>query len=201
MTVTQTVVKIPDGQAMPVADGQDASDTLDAALAEFEVSGETEPDQPTTATPEVDPNTLEALRQDVQTLKAENLENQQSRTRNAIGDAVKTLQGDLKDLEIPDATVTRMLHGYASTDERFLSAFQSRHTNPKGWNRVLENVGKEIRGDFGSRPDAGLTADREAVDAAVRTASTSSPDPGVDARQLRNMSDAEFTAHKKSLGG
>lgn len=194
---TQPVVDNPDGQVSPAADGQDAPDTLDAALAEFEASSEPEPEQPTTVTTEADPNALETLRQDIKDLKTENM---QTQTRGDIVEAVKTLQSDLDDLKLPDATVTRLLHGYASTDQRFLKAFQSRHNNPNGWNRVLGVVGKEIREEFGSRPDAELTADREAVGAAVRHASTSSPESAVDGKKLNAMTDAEFDEYKKGLG-
>lgn len=193
----QAVVENPDGQASPAAEGQDAPDSLDAALAEFEASSETEPEQSTSAPAAVDPNALDDIRRDIATIKEDSARRQ---TSGDITEAVKSLQGDMEDLNLPDTTVNRLLHGYASTDARFLKAFQARHDNPTAWKRVLGNVSKEIRGEFESRPDANLTADREAVGAAVRNASTTSPESGVDSKKLGAMTDAEFDAYKKGLG-
>tara|TARA_R100001530_G_scaffold65796_2_gene47122 strand:- start:1708 stop:2304 length:597 start_codon:yes stop_codon:yes gene_type:complete len=194
---TQTVVENSDGQATPAAEGQDAPDSLDAALAEFEASSEPEPEQTTSAPADVDPKALDDIRRDIATLKEDTA---RRRTDGDVAEAVKSLQRGLENLHLPDATVNRMLHGYASTDGRFLKAFQARQSNPTAWKRVLDNVSTEIRGEFESRPDANLTADREAVNAAVRNASTTSPESGANNKDLSAMTDAEFEAHKKALG-
>lgn len=194
---TQAVVDTPDGQAQLAPEGQDAPDSLDAALAEFEASNKIEPEKPASAPADVDPKALDDIRRDIATIKEDNARRQ---TDGDVADAVKSLQGGLEDLNLLDKAVNIRLHGYASTDERFLKAFQTRQDNPAAWKRVLDNVSKEIREEFELRPDANLTADREAVGAAVRNASTTSPESGVNNKELSAMTDAEFEAHKKALG-
>ena len=76
--------------------------------------------------------------------------------------------------------------------------------DPAGWNKILSATAREFSKEFTSPADKDLTEDREAIAAAVRNASSKTPEaPDEDARrrEIRGMSDPELLAEKRKLGG
>jgi hypothetical protein len=116
-----------------------------------------------------------------------------------MSETVKKVRGDLDPDVFSDTLVKAYINARADEDPRLAKAWVDRHANPKAFNRVVEQIGREFRQKLSKLPDKQATEDREAVTAAVRGASTpaspaSSPDFG-------RMSDAEFLKEKDRMFG
>ena len=121
-------------------------------------------------------------------------------TQQDIGKAVELVKEEIG-VDASDRLIEGLLHRQASTDQRFMKAFQNRDKDPSGWQKILKASAQEFKSDF-DRPDPDTTEDTGAVRAAVRSATNSPPiAETVDPSKLNGMSDAEFAAFKQQLGG
>ncbi len=126
--------------------------------------------------------------------KVDYLLKQQENT--AIAEAVSSVQGGLKELEVsaPDEAIEGMLNQMAIKDPRFMKAFQERDQNPGQWNKVLGAATKSIGKKFGDMVDKSLTDDRDSVANAIRGSSTTSEEDAP--KNYNSMSDSDFEAEK-----
>lgn len=184
MNDPQTVATT-DAGASPQTEDKGAPDpSIDELLKQFEAT-ETPPEQ--------QPDEIKAddLKEFVREAKADRTERLREKTDKAVSEAVKAVKGDL---DLDDGVVKDLLYGRASTDPRFLRAFQMRHENPTAWEGVQKAFGRELAEKM-VKPDQNLTDDHAAVEAAVRSASTGSSDEAPP--DFGSMSDAEFNTWQR----
>lgn len=163
----QTVVDDTKGAAKPApADANAQGDDLDALLSEFETAT-TDPkvEQPANGK-EIDTDSI--VRQVRSEIEAEN------RFEKDMGNAIKIVKGDLP---VKERAVRGWLEAYALENEAFRNAWQNRHSNPARFNKVLEKLKPLYAEDVGANIDRSATDTQEAVAAAVRSASQSTPEP------------------------
>lgn len=120
------------------------------------------------------------------------------------------LETELKDVEsavlavrekvnAPEAVIEKTLIGLYHTDKRFHEAFDNRNDDKPGWQNALKRVARNMDYELSQLPDPRLTADTEAVVAAVmgargRDATQDKP------RDMKRMSDKEFQGVLKEHG-
>ena len=125
-------------------------------------------------------------------------ERQQERVSKDISQAVEAVRGEL-DPEA-DELVRGWLDVQAQSDARFRAAWQSRHSDPVKWNRVLKGMADQFATKYGKRFGRSAEDDREAMAAAVRTAGRhSQPTMPSEGPNLAGMSDQEFAMYKARL--
>ena len=112
-----------------------------------------------------------------------------------------TIREVVGDTNLSDKWFEGQLHLAASKDPRLTEAFQNRETNPSKWGSIVKAIGQELKSEL-APVDAAATESWNAVEASVRSASTSTPKeaPAVDAKALKKMSDADFEAYRKEMG-
>ena len=195
----QAAVDATKAPALPGAEaGQDArtdGDDVDALLNEFKTTVPTAEPQPQ---PKPEPKTVPAQATPQQTDPAV-AEVREFIRRQDMTKAVTTVRGDLDPDRFDDRIVESWLNVRAREDERIANAWLQRHSNPKGFEKVVAQLGREFQKQYGKMPDQRATEDREAVTAAVRGASTKAPEG--KAPDYSGMSNAEFrAAHKRDYG-
>lgn len=162
--------------ATKASDGADARDDdgLDAALAEYEAKGTSKAAEQsqTEQTTDTKPSSLEASVKEL-------VEDKRARDRQSIAqdmaEAVKQVRGDVSATAYDDAMVEGWLNARAEQDPRVQQAWLDRHKNPVGFQRVLKGLSKDFAKGRATDVDAETTADRDAVTAAVRGATSSPP--------------------------
>ena len=189
MTDTQTVAGEPNAETKSQTEGKGAQEpSIDELLEEFKVKTETPTEQQSKDIKADD------LREVVDYVRQDRDEKIKERTDTDVMAAVKVVKGDL---ELDDGLVKQILYGRASTDPRFLKAFQMRHENPSAWESVQKAMHKELASTLTPKTDPNLTDDRAAVEAAVRSQSTGSTEEPLP--DLGSMSDAEFNEAQRKL--
>jgi hypothetical protein len=104
--------------------------------------------------------------------------------------AINSIRGDIGKEVYSDDMVAGWINGIAKSDERVQSAWKNRHAEPEKYQRVVASLGRRFRSEqVGNLPDRDATADRAAVTAAVRGASTRQPE--AKPPDFSRMSDAE----------
>lgn len=179
---TQTVV-----EATPAPAEQGASDTsartddLDQLLAQYDQQRVQPDPQPTPEPPPQEPP--------ISTDRIRALE--QRLFQDEVNEAVNNIVGDMK---IPRRAAIGWLDQYARENPKLAQAFLNKSQDPKTWKRVEKVLAEELRKEFSSlQVDPQATADREAVAAAVRGASTKAP--AAPPPKLGTMSDAKLRQH------
>lgn len=172
-----------------------AEPTLDDLLAEFDSQAASEPASEPAVEPKLSAADLQSALREVQQFQSER---QQERVSKDISQAVEAVRGEL-DPEA-DELVRGWLDVQAQNDARFRTAWQSRHTDPAKWNRVLKGMSDQFAAKYGKRFGRADQDDREAMAAAVRVAGRhSQPTTHSDAPNLAAMSDHEFAMFKARL--
>lgn len=194
MSDEQTVATAADEQGNPVSEAPSAQDELDAALAEFDSAEATQTQEQTNPTPSQDD-----LGEVVSYIKAQQTKELQDSVDAAIGDAVKIVSESLE-TSMDAETVEALLNLKAGKDERFQNAFKGRGNNPDAWNRALKAFAKGQNEKAKSQPDPTLSADQDAVAAAVHSAATRSPAPEVTDGDIMSMSKGDFAKLQRSMG-
>lgn len=199
MTDTPVNNQTDEGATQPPSDDAGVAQgepTLDELLNEMEVLPAEQPQEPRTETPS-NPR-LDSVVSFVDEFREKAIREQ---TQTDISKAVEAVKKDIG-VSVPDRLIEGLLHREASTDPRFMRAFQMREKDPATWNKVLKASAKEFKNDFEQQTDPDTTEDVGAVRAAVRSATNSPPiAEGIDPGKLNSMSDAEFAAYKRQLGG
>lgn len=121
-----------------------------------------------------------------------------------IAAAVKTVEGSLGETKLPENLIRGALYDRVENDDNFKRAWINRDANPQAWDRVLKAIGGEIAsGMKDEKADANVTDDVNAVAAAVRGASTSSPGDGggqMTLSQVKGMSNEEWQKAQREAG-
>jgi hypothetical protein len=192
----QTVVE-SNGVAKPTPETENArAPDWDELLSEYEqaTSSSQQVEQPTATTVNGADDPLRTWA--AQKMEEEKREREKALVEQTNKDIEKAVSVVLEGLDVPikDQDLTEgYLHVLARKDERFVNAFNNRHKNPAGWNRVLKGVQSQLREKLNI--DVQATQDREAVAAAVRSASNSAPEPKEEFNEkaVRRMSIGELT--------
>lgn len=187
MSNEQTVIDTTDTEAAPSGEVSNALDDLDSDLAEFDKAkpAQQEPQ------PGLDDATLVT-----QYVKSQMEKDAKAETQTDIGGAVSLIKDGLE-VNAPDIAVKGMLYAEVEEDPAALGAWQARKTNPNGWNQVLKRVRNRIKEEFKPQPDQDLTDDRDAVSAAVHSASKHTSQE-VE-KDWSKMSDHEFEMEKAKI--
>lgn len=187
--MTPQTVADTDAGAKPQTEETSAQEpSIDELLEQFKAT-ETPPEQQ----PQKTDLKADDLREVVDYVRDARDEKANEQTTADIAAAAKVVKGDL---DIDEEVVVDLLHGKAGRDPRFLKAYQVRRENPSDWESVLKAAGRELASSL-TKPDQGLTDDRAAVEAAVRSASTGSTEEAP--LDFNTMSDREFNAAQKKL--
>lgn len=199
--LTQAVTTETNPPAQPGAAGtQDARNDdadLDTLLSQFDESKSAASD------PKPKPEPKAGAENDLGTL-AEQMrgtlsEIQQATFRRDMDVTLKAVRGDLPPDYFDDTFVEAWLDAQARSDPRLAAAWQSRQSNPKQFQKVVDGLSRTFAKKYGKLPDKQATEDREAVTAAVRGASTKAPEG--KAPDFSGMSNAQYReAIKKDFG-
>lgn len=197
-TETNAGATLPaEGSGAPAESLNDLLQEFDQAAPRVEPAAEPQNNEdriPDDLTTESVYREVKALRREVTKVEREKLE---AAISADVDKATKSVAKALEDMpvKLSDRIIRGMLNDLASSDGRFLRAFEARHSAPDKWERALNAVAREIRKDVTSQPDKTLSEDRAAVVAAVRGATTSAPKSEMP--NLHEMSDSDFEAFKK----
>jgi plasmid stabilization system protein ParE len=168
-----------DATENPIADDRSTQDDMDALLREYE-------DAPKEAAPQPESDMSDV----VEYIRTQKAQSEAEQSEKDIKSAVDSLKQGLN-VKIPDRLLRGAIHDKAAGDQRFITAYQQRHSNPTGWSRVLKGLQQEIINDFADTPDAQATNDRNAVISAVQGSTNKSPEPN-SPQNFAKMSDADF---------
>lgn len=187
--MTQAVTEA-DATENQSVEGEGAQDDLDSLLNEFEEQTETKPSEQKIDADEIK-EVVNYINEDRQTKALE-------AQKNDINSAVESIESSLEDLDgMPSKRVIRgLLQDIAAEDDAVRKAFAQRKENPKAWNAALKRATKEIREEFSV--DKQTTSDRNALSAAVHSASSKQPEP-TEQKNWGQMSDFEFQNEKTKI--
>ena len=186
--MNEQAVSETDESVTQTAEAETAQD-LDSILNEYESAQETPQQQ---AEPDVK-SLAERLSAFEQKQAAE-------QTQKDINNAITTVKDGL-DAPIPDEIIEGLLYAKADKNAKFRQAWNERHTNPTGFNKVLKAVQADLKKQFSSLPDKGVNEDREALASAVRgSKSTTVETQDFDGKKIANMSDREFRKSLRDMG-
>lgn len=205
-STNQSVVTDPNPDATAPAAGSDAQDDdFDALLKQYDGAVLQQPQAAPTPTPAAPserqiPSTVQELYAEIERDKLAAQEQQLiAETKSAIDGAVAKMKPVFA--ELPVAVTDKMIRGYlaetAQEDPRFMSAFETRHSDPAKWDRIVTALGRQMAKELGHVPDRAATDSRAAVTAAVRASTTqASSEP---AKNYASMSNSDFEAEKQAL--
>ena len=115
-----------------------------------------------------------------------------------LSQAAEVVKGDLP---LSEEHARAFLEGLAMQKPGIKQAWEQRHDNKEGWNKVLKSLNKELSNTLRQQPDEKATGDHEAVAAAVRTASNKSSSQeasdGPSMSGLSKMTDVQFEQFKR----
>ena len=186
--MNEQTVSENDVETTSSTEGETAQD-LDSILNEYE-SAQATPQQK--SEPDV-----KALAEKLNALEQERVA---ERTQKDIQSAIGTVKDGL-DIQMPDEVIEGILYAKADKNAKFRQAWNERHTNPTGFNKVLKAVQAELKKNFASMPDKSVNDDREALASAVRgSKSTTVETQDFDAKSIAKKSDREFQAYLRELG-
>lgn len=175
-TDTQPVVEATKDQAKPGTEGTDArkADDLETLLAEYEATTK----KPETAATKPETTAETPKGEDAVAKRLETLEKREAdrQFRTDIKPAIDRVRGKIDPAVYDDDDIRDWMDREAQKDPRLAQAWLERHQNPDKFARVLDGLSRKLGDRFSKAPDAAATADREAVTAAVRGASTKAPE-------------------------
>jgi hypothetical protein len=179
-----------------VADsGAAQEDGLDELLKEFDAKKEASPQKEPDKTPE--PKATEVPIEVLATLEKRLNDYEAKQTRRELENLFDRItvgvQADSLDAEA-------FLNAKALRDPRINQAYIQREANPKRWDKVEAELYKEFSKRFGKKVDKQVTESRDAVAAAVRSASTAAPQRDITQRDIETMSKSDFDDMSRKLG-
>lgn len=187
---TQAVVDPTQAVAEPTAaEGNAQGNDLASFLTEYE-NGTKPQTQPVQQQPAQDPN-----REVLAEIQAFRQERAQEKHNKDYASAIKAVKGDF---DVPDYVVRGWIDDKAENNAAIRDIWINRDKNPAALNRLLTGMKKEFAGTQKKMPDPEATADRAAVAAAVRGASTRAPEQ--KPVNLGSMNNAEFNAFLRENG-
>lgn len=176
------------------ADSNSADADLDSLMNEWNQTDA----PPPAAAPQPDVGKLlNSLKPVVQYAESSMLKEQQQEQEEFINGAVSFIKEGEGLAGMDGDIVEGYLYSRYNKSADFKTAYDSRGSNPDGWNKALE----EARTDFAGRTGkTDVRSDIEAAKAAVRGSSDAAPsDEGPSAKDLNTMSDTAFAAYKREL--
>jgi len=176
--------------AVEESSARDEGEDLDALLNQFDESIK-EPAQ-STPEPAVDNEILTKVQQ-----LEQQLSDQQFRTD--MVKVVETVRGDLDPNVFDDTTIEALIDAEARKQPKLKAAWDNRHNDPSGFNKVVSALGNELNKRFSAMPDAAATEDHEAVANAVRGASNKAPDHNAPP-DFSQMTDGEARQAMRKMG-
>jgi hypothetical protein len=182
-------------EATPAESGAAQTDGLDELLKEFDQRREaTEAPQVQATEPkpeqQIDVNALAVLEKRLNDQEARSARRELEQLFDRFTDGV---QADNLDAEA-------FLNAMALRDPRINQAYMNRGESPKRWNAVESELKKDFSKRFGKKVDRQVTDSRDAVTAAVRSASTAAPQREITAETIASASKDEFDEMQRKLG-
>ncbi len=193
---TQAVVET-DAPAKPGAQVDSArveTDELDKLLAEFDSDKPKPPE-----TPKPEPKGTDDVKSLLEPLQGQLTQLQNRQFKHDMGDTIKKVRGDLDPDFFDDKLVKGWIDAMAEDTPKLATAWVNRDNNPKAFQKVVEQLGRDFSKKFSKLPDKSATEDREAVSHAVRGASTNAPEG--KAPDFSGMSNAEYREKHKAAYG
>ena len=186
---TQPVAQQPETEAQPSAEGQGAQTAdMDSLLNEFDTATRT-------ATPEPQPRTVANSKPSVEDLAARlaafERDKADSDFQKAFEPVLRNVRGEIPEQVISNAELTDLIDGKAKRDPRLQQAWLNRAQNPQAWSKIEKALQAEFAQKFRASIDEGVTADREAVAAHLRGASTNKAPPEAPVK-FGSVSDADL---------
>jgi hypothetical protein len=202
----QSVVDDVNGKAKPSTetnvDAQGNGDDLEKLLAEFDDSDnpdpkamkEEKPSKPAKTEQKTEtPNDLSSQVQKLLDMEEERRREEFQRQFDAdMAKTVVAIRGEISDKLASDKLVRAWIEATAEENPKLTNAWVNRKKDPKAFGRIVEKLSRDFAAEFSKRPDPNATEDREVVSAAVRGASTKTPED--KAPNYASMSDQEFAA-------
>lgn len=173
-------------QESQATDAQEERSELDKILDEFPA------DEPEQAEPKDDPD----LAKKVSELEKEVVH---LRTQPELTSLASQIRGDLDAEVFDDDFVISWLDSRAKKDPRVRSAWMNRGSNPSAFGKVVKEMGKQFQSITSKLPNQEVTEDRDAMEAAVRSASTKTAE--IEQPNFQAMSDAEIQQWKRQQTG
>ncbi len=197
---TQAVVDKTNAPATPSAAESTArtdGDNLDALLAEFDQgtqqAASPSPQPATTAAPQNGASQIS--REEFDALRMEIAAGRHEKEQSAIKETCANIRGDISPELYDDAMVEGWLTAQSRQNPKIVEAWQRRASNPNAWAGIEKELNTRLKAKLAKMPDANLTADRDAVTAAVKGASSSTKVSTEPAPKLGRMSNAEYRRH------
>jgi hypothetical protein len=191
MMTEQTVVEEVKAEAVPSPETTNAQDdSLDDLLKEFESVQE----PPKEAKGE---QASGDISEDVKWIRDLREQEESKRVQEAIVQTVEALKEGIDcPVELPLKWWRGRLEEEARENPRITQAWLARESKPDVWKKVQAHLKKQMESELSVRRD--MTDDRDAVTAAVRSASKAPMRESV-AHDFDSMSDAEFRRLERSL--
>lgn len=196
---TQPVVTDTDTKPLAgseVTNARNDGDDLDTLLNAYDEQV-TKP--PATPKPEPKPGAELDLKATLEQVKGFVSEANAERFRRDMDKTIKDVRGELNPDVVDDGLVEAWIDAEARKDPRLSKAWVNRNDNPRQFEKVKTELGKKLANKFSKLPDKQATEDREAVTAAVRGASTRTPEG--KAPDYGKLSEADFQKEKDKLFG
>lgn len=148
---------------------------------------------------EADGELLDQVKQLVAAQTQRERDDHTRRFNEDMSNVVKNVRGELDAGYFDDNLVRAWIDAQAMEHPKLADAWANRNDDPKRFQRVVDQLGRDFTKKYGTLPDKQLTEDREAVTAAVRGSSTKAPED--KAPDVAKMSDAEYRAHVRKTYG
>lgn len=202
-TPTQPVVTQTDAQPQAGVEGTDArtdGNELDTLLKTYDEQT-TQPAAATQTPPaqtQTEPD-LKVIAAKMQQFETFATEAHNAKYKRDMNDTVAAIRGDLDPDVFDPALIEGWLDAQAKQDPRLAQAWIERDAKPKQFEQVKTALAKNFAKKFSKLPDRQATEDRETVAAAVRGASTRTPEG--KAPDFGKLSDSDFQKEKDKLFG
>lgn len=178
--------------------GAAQDDGLDDLLKEFDER------RPSTtkedATTKSEPTTDTSKPLDVAALETLEKELRDVQAREARRELEKVFSNLSEGVEADAIDAESFLNAQAIRDPRLNQAYANRQSNPKAWDKVLGVLRQDFAKRYGKKVDKQVTASKDAVASAVRSASTAAPQTDVTDKDIQRMSKDEFDALQRKMG-
>jgi len=172
------------------ADTSARTDDLDALLGQFEAGTQPQPEPKPAAAPTDD--VAKRVEQLERTLA-------ETKFKSDFEPVLKRIRGEIPAEVFSDEEITDWLDGKAKRNPALQTAYLNRNKNPAAWAKVEKTFNAELAKKFSRLPDPDATAERDAVAAAVRSASTKAPPE--KPLSLSGLSNAEYNQKVKEQFG
>ena len=181
----QAVVEKPDEKPEASTEGHDALDDLDALLEEGSEKPAAQQTEDKLTPDEI--ADLRALRQ----------QSAETAFETALQDAASVVKGESS---MPDEIAEGLVHSIGRRDPKLQKAWDNRGANPQAWGAAKKVIAERASKVMETWPDKAVSETVSAVESAVRSASTKTPQEEAPP-DFASMSDHEMNQWKRANGG